>query len=212
MVLVLDVPCFLLFKIKSKVNIKEMNNIVKVINELHKLGFTEEFRIIDEKLYWVKNLVKYNDDEFEVDYAYRFESSDTPEDSSLIYGISISKKGIKGILIDAFDTLYSLEDNFIVHKIRSAVPTLLTHEDTNSDLKFDLLPKVHKSKFNQAPHRYVLRKDFPDFPPCPFAQSFSMLGYDKELKEYVWLATSILKDERLETIYYKQEAQSDRSY
>ena len=85
--------------------------------------------------------------------------------------------------------------------------TLLTPEDSNSDLKFGFLPKVHKSKFNEDPHRYVLRKGFPDFPPCPFGQSFSMLGYDNQLKEYVWLTTRILKDKRLETVNYKAEAE-----
>lgn len=188
------------------------NNIVDVVGELGKLGYSEEFRAMGEKLYWVEKSVKYNADQFEIDHAYRFESPDTPEDSSLIYGISILKKGIKGTLIDVFDTLDSLEDNFVIHKIRSAKTTLLTHEDSDSELKFGLLPKVHKSKFNEDPHRYVLRKDFPDFPPCPFAQSFSMLGYDNKLNKYVWLTTSILKDERLETVPYKEGPKSEEPY
>ena len=191
---------------------KGKSNIVEVVYELDELGYTEEFRIIGEKLYWVEKSVKYNADQFEIDHAYRLESSDTAEDSSLIYGISIPKKGIKGILIDAFNTLSSLEDNFVIHKIRSAETTLLTQEDGNSDLKFGILPKVHKSKFNEDPHRYVLRKDFPDFPACPFGQSFSMLGYDIKLKEYVWLVTSILRDERLKTVPYKQGVESDEPY
>ncbi|PPK98920.1 hypothetical protein [Parapedobacter indicus] len=188
---------------------KGKNNIVEVVYELDEQGYTEEFRIKDEKLLWVEKSVKYNADQFEIDHAYRLESSDTAEDSSLVYGISIPKKGIKGILIDAFNTLSSLEDNFVIHKIRSAETTLLTLEDSNSDLKFGILPKVHKSKFNENPHRYVLRKDFPDFPACPFGQSFSMLGYDTKLKEYVWLVTSILRDERLETVYFKEPSNSD---
>lgn len=191
---------------------KGKSNIVEVVYELDELGYTEEFRIIGEKLYWVEKAVKYNADQFEIDHAYRLESSDTAEDSSLIYGISIPKKGIKGILIDAFNTLSSLEDNFVIHKIRSAETTLLTQEDGNSDLKFGILPKVHKSKFNENPHRYVLRKDFPDFPACPFGQGFSMLGYDIKLKEYVWLVTSILRDERLKTVPYKQGVESDEPY
>ena len=186
---------------------KEQSNIVEVVYDLDKLGYTEEFRVIDEQLYWVEKSLNYHADQFEIDYAYRFESPDAPEDTSLIYGISIPKEGVKGVLIDAFDTLSSLEDNFVIHKIRSAAVTLLTPEDSNSDLKFGFLPKVHKSKFNEDPHRYVLRKGFPDFPPCPFGQSFSMLGYDNQLKEYVWLTTRILKDKRLETVNYKAEAE-----
>jgi hypothetical protein len=44
------------------------------------------------------------------------------------------------------------------------------------------MPKIYKSDFNDEPERFVLRKEFPDFPPCPFGQSFLMLGYDKEDK------------------------------
>lgn len=188
---------------------KAKNNMIEVVKELNKLGYTEELRIMGEKLYWVEKSSKYNADQFEIDYAYRFESSDTPEDSSLIYGISIPKKGIKGILIDVFDTFSSLEENFVINKILAVKPTLLTHEDSNLDLKFGFVPKVHKSKFNEDPHRYVLRKDFPDFPACPFGQSFSMLGYDNKLEEYVWLTTSILRDKRLNTVQYKQESTSN---
>ncbi|MBO9151524.1 hypothetical protein ACFOTA_04860 [Chitinophaga sp. GCM10012297] len=182
------------------------SNIVKIVKELDKLGYTEEFRIVGGKLYWVETSDRYDPDQIEVDHAYRFESSGTREDSSLVYGISVPKERIKGILIDVFDTLSSLEDTPVVNKVLSATTLLLTHEDSGLELKFGLLPKVHKSKFDEDPHRYVLRKGFPDFPPCPFAQSFSMLGYDHKLKQYVWLTTSILKDERLKAIDYKQGA------
>lgn len=62
--------------------------------------------------------------------------------------------------------------------------------------------KVYKAEFNEDPDRYVLRKGFPDFPECPYGESFSMLGYDTHDKRYVWLVTSILKDERLHTDTY----------
>jgi hypothetical protein len=42
------------------------------------------------------------------------------------------------------------------------------------------VPKVFKSEFNEDPDRYVLRKGFPDFPECPYGESFSMLGYDTQ--------------------------------
>lgn len=103
-------------------------------------------------------------------------------------------------MLDSFE---SLPDNFVNNKIRNVKPTVLTHEDTNAELKFGFIPKVHKSKFNENPHRYELRKNFPDFPKCPFGQSFSMLGYDKELGRYVWLVTSIIRDERLQQNDYK---------
>ena len=91
----------------------------------------------------------------------------------------------------------------MISKLNNMGLNVLTHEDTTAELKFGFIPKVHKSEFNKQPHRYVLRKGFPDFPACPFGQSFSMLGYDNQLKRYVWLVTSIIKDERLRTEDYK---------
>ncbi|WP_103070182.1 hypothetical protein [Aquimarina sediminis] len=180
------------------------NNMIETVIDLNKLGYTEDFRLTGEKLHGVTQNVNYNADQFEVDYAYRFESSDTPEDTSLVYAISIPKKGIKGILLDVLNNSASLPDNFVNNKIRNAELTVLTHDDSTTELKFGHIPKVHKSKFNENPHRYELRKNYPDFPACPFGQSFSMLGYDKEIKQYVWLVTSIIKDKRLQENDYKK--------
>jgi hypothetical protein len=56
-----------------------------------------------------------------------------------------------------------------------------------------------------AIERYVLREGFPDFPPCPFGQSFSILGFDTAEQEYVWLVTSIIRDPRLIRVPYQGE-------
>lgn len=181
------------------------NNMIETVKELNVVGYTEDFRLTGEKLRWVGKNVDYDADQFVVDYAYRFESSETPEDTSMVYAISIPKKGIKGVLLDVLDTFYSLPDNFVNNKIKNVEPTILQHDDTSVELKFGFIPKVHKTKFNEEPDRYVLRKDFPDFPACPFGQSFSMLGYDTGLSRYVWLTTSIIRDERLKTVEYKNQ-------
>lgn len=62
--------------------------------------------------------------------------------------------------------------------------------------------KVLKSEFD--PKRYILRVGFDDFPSCPYANSFKMLGYDTKEKVYVRLASTILKDPRLVKIDYKE--------
>lgn len=74
---------------------KEQSNIVTVVYDLDKSGYTEEFRVIGEKLHWMEKSVKYNADQFEIDYAYCFESPEAPEDTALIYAISIPKRGTK---------------------------------------------------------------------------------------------------------------------
>jgi hypothetical protein len=48
----------------------------------------------------------------------------------------------------------------------------------------------------------VLRTGFPDFPECPAGIAFSMLGFDEQTQQYIWLATSILKNSRLKKVKY----------
>lgn len=181
----------------------DKNNMVDTVKELNKMGYQEDFRIVDNKLYCVKEDSYHDAIEFEVDFAYRFESSSSSEDTSVVYAITIPQKAAKGILLDVLDHFFSLPDTDVANKIRNTKPVLLSHEESSEELKFGYIPKVHKSKFNEDPDRYELRKGYPDFPACPFGQSFSMLGYDKELKRYVWLVTSVMKDERLETQNYR---------
>ena len=57
--------------------------------------------------------------------------------------------------------------------------------------------KVFKEEFNANPDNFELRQGYSNMPACPFGNSFKALGYDKTKKEYVWLVTSIIKDERL---------------
>ena len=76
-----------------------------------------------------------------------------------------------------------------------------TQDNKTSDMRYGLR-KVQRAAFMAEPLRYILRFGFPDFPACPFGQSFTMLGYDTEKREYVWLATKILRDERLKRIQF----------
>ncbi len=68
--------------------------------------------------------------------------------------------------------------------------------EDSSPMKYGM-PKIYKDIFNQNPERFELRIDYPDMPACPFGNSFKALGFDKEKREYVWMVTSIIKDDRL---------------
>ena len=63
--------------------------------------------------------------------------------------------------------------------------------------------KVRNAEFNAAPGRHVLRLDYPDFPPFPFGQGSTMLGFDTAAQEYLWLVTAVLKGERLQRLPYE---------
>ena len=61
--------------------------------------------------------------------------------------------------------------------------------------------KILKSEFDS--NRYILKIGFRDFPTCPYGNTFKMLGYDVETKEYVRLASAILKKKILNRVTYK---------
>ena len=73
--------------------------------------------------------------------------------------------------------------------------------EDSSPMKYGM-PKIYKDIFNQNPERFELRIDYPDMPACPFGNSFKALGNKKEKREYIWMVTSIIKDDRLKKVVY----------
>ena len=86
--------------------------------------------------------------------------------------------------------------------MRNAPLVTYLFDDDEPYIKYGL-KKISPSEFEADSSRYVLRIGFPDFPECHVGVDFSMLGFDELTKEYVWLCTSILKDNRLKRIEYQ---------
>lgn len=177
------------------------NNLIHAVDELVSRGYDHDFRLNEGALFDVTTNGSIEADEISVDAAYRFEAVPGSDDRSNLYAISTRSGATKGLLIDAFD-LYEqhaidpLLERLDVQRIVSA------YDDSEGVPTKYGVPKVFKAEFDEDPDRYVLRKGFPDFPECPYGESFSMLGYDTHDKRYVWLVTSILKDGRLRTETY----------
>ncbi len=177
------------------------NNLVDAYNELIAAGYTEEFRLHQTHLHAITQDVKLEVNDFDVDAAFRFEGSISEDDTSDLYAISAPKFGIKGLLVDVVAQFGKLPDHPLSEKLLAADLNTKSYDTSGEEEKY-ALPKVYKAKFVEDPERYELRKGFPDFPGCPYGNSFSMLGYDKELKRYVWLVNSIMRDERLQVREY----------
>lgn len=182
-----------------------MNNktLLEILKGLQDSGYSEEIRLHRKNLHLhaISKDVVLEAKDFKVDDAFRFEGSTSDEDTSELYAISSSDDKLKGILIDEFDEFRSLPDHPLIDKLKEADKSVHLYDDSDQEVKFGV-PKVYKSKFNEDPDRYELRKNFPDFPSCPYGDSFSMLGYDKLENRYVWLVSSIIRDERLEVNEY----------
>jgi hypothetical protein len=170
-------------------------NIVDATRGLIDQGYRHDFRLHDGHLHDVTADRTVAVDDIVVDVSYRFEIAADGSDGSSVYALTDRKHGTKGLLIDAFDLLDAEAGAPLKAQLGAAEPVPATGA---ADVPTHLgLRKVTKGEFNEDPDRYVLRVGFPDFPECPFGDSFSMLGFDTAEQDYVWLATKIMRDERL---------------
>jgi len=106
-------------------------------------------------------------------------------------------------LIDAFDVFDELCHVDFSERLAANRETTQTG-DQDVPMKYGLR-KIYKTEFEQDTARYILREGFPDFPPCPFGQEYSILGFDTAEQSYVWLVTSIIRDSRLIRVPYQGE-------
>ncbi|MCA0011978.1 hypothetical protein LB561_13205 [Mesorhizobium sp. B292B1B] len=179
----------------------DAGDMVEAVSDLLKHGYEHEYRIRDGGLYDLTADRPVAAGDVHVDAALRFESAPDAGDGSNVYAIAERKARSKGLLIDAFDALDRDCSRELYERLNTNRRAL---HDTGGEIASRYgLRKVFKEEFEADPERFVLRIAFPDFPPCPYGQSFSMLGFDTAEQAYVWLVTSILRDARLERVPYQ---------
>lgn len=179
----------------------DAGDMVEAVSDLLRHGYDHEYRIRDGQLYDLTADRPVATSDVHVDAAMRFESASDAGDGSNVYAIADREAGSKGLLIDAFDALDKDCARELYERLNA---DRRAHLDNSSEVASRYgLQKVFKEEFDGEPERFVLRIGFPDFPPCPFGQSFSMLGFDTAEQSYVWLVTSILRDSRLERVPYQ---------
>jgi len=177
------------------------SNIIETVREFISQGYSHDYRVEDGELLDVTVNRAVDLKDIHVDAAYRFEIDPGADDASNLYAITDLRHGAKGLLIDAFDLLEELGG--APHTLHlGEAQTVQDGGASDVPSKFGVR-KVSKAEFQADPDRYVLRIGFPDFPECPFGESFSMLGFDTAEQSYVWLATKILRDERLVRLPYQ---------
>jgi hypothetical protein len=179
----------------------QVSDMSEAVSELVRHGYDHEYRIKDRQLHDLTADRPVSTSNFHVDVSLRFESGPDAGDGSNMYAISDRRTGTKGLLIDAFDVLDKDCSKELFELLTADLQTL-SGDDGGVASRYGLR-KIFKEEFDGEPQRFVLRIGFPDFPECPFGQSFSMLGFDTAEQAYVWLVTSILKDPRLERVPFQ---------
>ncbi|MGB2759974.1 MAG: phosphoribosylpyrophosphate synthetase [Maribacter stanieri] len=80
---------------------KNYDTLSEAINGLKADGYNYDFNICLGHIECNSLKLKLHPEDFEVDKMYRFEGMSSTDDNSVLYAIS-SKKGIKGLLVDAY--------------------------------------------------------------------------------------------------------------
>ena len=181
----------------------QVTDVLDAVQSFVAKGYDREYRVKDGQVVDLALGTTLVACDLSVDAALRLESGDDAEDASNIYAITDPATGHKGLLIDAFDVFdelcpVDLSERLTAH--RETAPA----GDQDVPMKYGLR-KIYKAEFEQDTARYVLREGFPDVPPCPFGEHFSILGFDTAEQTYVWLVTSIIRDSRLIRVPYQGE-------
>lgn len=77
-----------------------MKTVSETINDLRKLGYTEDFNLKKDSLECSTRDLKLFHEDFVIDKTFRFEGQSDPADEATVYAISSPKHNIKGVLVN----------------------------------------------------------------------------------------------------------------
>ena len=178
------------------------NDLVKVVDELRLKGYSDNFVIKGNRIFSLGMNRGFEEEDVIIEGAYQFDIAEEAFDTQNLFALFIPRHQLRGLIIDLLGRYFYMEDQSISRILRNAPLVTYIFDDEDPYSKYGL-KKISPSEFNAHSDRYVLRVGYPDFPECPVGIDFSMLGFDEQTREYIWLATSILKDSRLKRLEYR---------
>lgn len=96
---------------------KTFDTLSETMAHLQQKGYKVDFNIKAEHLECNALKLKLHPEDFDVDQMHRFEGMSSAGDNSVLYAIS-SKKGIKGLLVDAYGVYASNTSEAMRKKLR----------------------------------------------------------------------------------------------
>ena len=89
----------------------------ETINALKKVGYTLDFNIGQACLVCNHSKTEFSPEQFAIDKIYRFEGVSNPDDQSILYAISSTKLGVKGVLVNGYGISADSETNDLVARL-----------------------------------------------------------------------------------------------
>lgn len=98
---------------------ESFGTLSQTINGLIKLGYIHDFNIQEECLVCRQNNLSLSPDEFQIDKVYRFEGSSNPDDQAILYAISSTIHGIKGMLVNGYGISSDESTSKMIEKLQT---------------------------------------------------------------------------------------------
>ena len=97
------------------------DTVSEAMADLRDLGYSIDFSILSEKECLICHLTgtELSPDDFEIDQFYRFEGDTDPGDEMIVYAISSKKKGLKGLVVNAYGIYADNASSAIVQKLNA---------------------------------------------------------------------------------------------
>ncbi len=91
----------------------------ETINGLKKAGYTVDFNIPEEYMVYNQAGLILSPDDFEIDKVFRFEGETNPDDQSILFAISSTKSGMKGLLVNGYGISSDEIFNNVIEKLKT---------------------------------------------------------------------------------------------
>lgn len=90
----------------------------QAITTLQERGYTNDFNLHPEWIECPPLNLKLKPDEFHVDEVHRFEGMTSTDDSAVLYAVSSSIAGMKGLVVDAYGVYAASASQEMLKKLR----------------------------------------------------------------------------------------------
>ena len=90
----------------------------EAIHDLEKKGYTENLSLKVDHFESDSGKHKFYPADFEVDQVMRFENTSDPDDQAILYAISDSKLGLKGLYIESYGIDQDEQSKEIIEKLK----------------------------------------------------------------------------------------------
>ena len=84
---------------------------------LQEQGYDADFNVAGHELTIPGTTIPIPPDEFVVDHVFRFEGDTDPADEAVLYGISVPKYSMKGILVDGYGASSDSRIHDVIRKL-----------------------------------------------------------------------------------------------